>query len=174
MSDYSVIGKRVPSIDGKIKATGEAKFTIDIQLPGMLYGKILRSPYPHAKIVKIDTEKAKRIKGVKAIITGVDIPKVKFGVFANHPDTMDQYGLAIDKTRYIGEEVAAVAAVDEWTAEEALEQISVEYEELPAVFDPEEAMKPGAPLIHENVLGNVSRAPRFHYGDVDQAFREAY
>jgi 4-hydroxybenzoyl-CoA reductase subunit alpha len=174
MSEYSVIGKRVPSIDGKAKATGDAKFTIDLQLPGMLYGKILRSPHPHAKILHINTEKAKRIRGVRAIIMGADVPKVKFGVFTNHPDTMDQYGIAIDKVRYIGEEVAAVAAVDEWTAEEALEQISVEYEELPAVFDPEEAMKPGAPLIHEDVPGNVSRAPRFHYGNIDQAFKEAY
>jgi 4-hydroxybenzoyl-CoA reductase alpha subunit len=174
VSEYSVIGKRVPSIDGKAKATGDAKFTIDLQLPGMLYGKILRSPHPHAKILHIDTEKAKRIRGVRAIITGADVPKVKFGVFTNHPDTMDQYGIAIDKVRYIGEEIAAVAAVDEWTAEEALEQISVEYEELPAVFDSEEAMKPGAPLIHEDVPGNVSRAPRFHYGNIDQAFKEAY
>jgi CO/xanthine dehydrogenase Mo-binding subunit len=101
--EYSVIGKRVPSIDGKAKTTGDAKFTIDLQLPGMLYGKILRSPHPHAKILHIDTEKAKGIRGIKAIITGADVPRVKFAVFADHPDTMDQYGIAIDKVRYIGE-----------------------------------------------------------------------
>lgn len=174
MSDYSVIGKRVPPIDGKSKATGEAKFTVDIQLPGMLYGRILRSPHPHAKILNIDTGKAEKLQGVRAVITRDDVPRVKFGVFTNWPDMLDQYGLAMDKVRYIGEEVAAVAAIDEWTAEEALDLIPVEYEKLPAVFDPEEAMQPGAPLVHEHVKRNVSRAPRFHYGDVDQSFKEAY
>jgi 4-hydroxybenzoyl-CoA reductase subunit alpha len=172
--DYSIIGKRVPPIDGKAKATGEAKFTIDIQLPGMLYGKILRSIYPHARIINIDTEKAKRLRGVRAVITGRDVPKVKFGVFPHRPQTHDQYGLAIEKVRYIGEEVAAVAAVDEWIAQEALELISVDYEELPGVFDPEEAMEPGAPLIHENVEKNASFITGFHFGDVDQGFKEAY
>jgi len=174
MSDYSVIGKRVPPIDGKAKVTGEAKYTTDLQLPGMLFGKILRSPYPHAKILHIDTEKVKALRGVKAVITGENVPKVKFGVFTHLPSTLDQFGLAIDKVRYTGDEVAAVAAIDEWTAEEALQQISVEYEELPAVFDPEEAMKPGAPLIHEHVERNISRAPFFHFGNVDEAFKEAY
>ena len=174
MEDFSVIGKRVPPIDGKAKATGEAKFTVDIQLPGMLYGKILRSPYPHAKILHIDTEKAKRLKGVRTVITREDVPKVKFGPFTHLPQTMDQYGLAMEKIRYIGEEVAAVAAVDEWTAEEALELISVEYEELPAVFDPEEAMKQGAPIIHEHVERNISRESRFQFGDVDEALKEAH
>lgn len=174
MPDYSVIGKRVPPIDGKVKATGAAKFTVDIQLPGMLYGKILRSPYPHARVLHIDTEKAKRLRGVKEVITGKDVPKVKFGVFPHRPQTHDQYCMAVDKVRYIGEEVAAVAAVDEWIAEEALELISVEYEELPAIFDPEEAMKPGAPLVHENVERNISYVARFHFGDMDQGFKEAY
>jgi len=174
VEDYLVIGKRVPPIDGKAKATGEAKFTVDIQLPGMLYGKILRSPYPHAKILHIDTEKAKRLKGVRAVITREDVPKVKFGPFTHLPQTMDQYGLAMEKVRYIGEEVVAVAAVDEWTAEEALELISIEYEELPAVFDPEEAMKQGAPIIHEHVERNISRESRFQFGDVEEAFKDAY
>lgn len=174
MPDYSVIGKRVPPIDGKAKVTGEAKFTVDLQFPGMLYGKILRSPFPHAKILRIDTEKARKLRGVKAVMTGENVPKVKFGVFTHLPQTLDQYGLAMGKARYIGEEVAAVAAVDEWIAEEALDLISVEYEELSAVFDPEEGMKPGAPLVHENVERNISRAPRFHYGDVDQGFQSAY
>lgn len=174
MPDYSVIGKRVPPIDGKPKATGEAKFTVDIQLSGMLYGRILRSPYPHAKILNINAEKAKRLRGVRAVISGRDVPKVKFGVFTHLPQTHDQFGLAMDKVRYIGEEVAAVAAVDEWIAEEALELISVDYEELPTVFEPEEAMQPEAPLIHENVERNISRVARFQFGDVDQAFRDAH
>jgi 4-hydroxybenzoyl-CoA reductase alpha subunit len=174
MSTYSVVGKRTPPIDGRAKVTGEAKFTVDLQVPGMLHGKILRSPHPHAKIVHIDTERARRLKGVKAVLTGHDVPKVKFGVFAHLPRTLDLSALAFDKVRYIGDEVAAVAAADEWVAEEALRLLSVEYEELPAIFDPEEAMKPGAPLIHEQAERNISRDPRFHFGDVDKAFKEAY
>jgi CO/xanthine dehydrogenase Mo-binding subunit len=85
MSDYSVIGKRVPPIDGKAKVTGEAKYTTDLQLPGMLFGKILRSPYPHAKILHIHTEKVKALRGGKAVITGENVPKVKFGVFSHLP-----------------------------------------------------------------------------------------
>lgn len=174
MATYSVVNKRMPPIDGKAKATGEAKFTVDLQLPGMLHGKILRSPHPHARIVRIDAENARKLRGVKAVITGHDVPKVKFGVFAHLPQTLDLYGLAIDKARYIGDEVAAVAAADESIAEEALKLISVEYEQLPAVFDPEEAMKPGAPLVHEHVERNLSRVSRFHFGDVERAFKEAY
>lgn len=174
MSDYSVVGKRVPPVDGKAKATGEAKFTVDLQLPGMLYGRILRSPHPHARVLRIDTDKAMKISGVRTVITGMDMPKRKFGVFTHLPATHDQFGLAIDKVRYIGDEVAAVAAVDPWTAQEALEAICVEYEVLPAVFDAGEAMRPGAPLVHENVEGNISRVSRFQFGDVDQGFKEAY
>ncbi|MBW2609679.1 MAG: molybdopterin-dependent oxidoreductase [Deltaproteobacteria bacterium] len=173
MNDYSVVGKRVPSVDGKPKVTGEAMFTVDIQLPGMLCGKVLRSPYPHAKILNINTDKAERLQGVQAVLTGADLPNKKFGLFTNLPDTHDQTALAIDKVRYIGDEVAAVAATDEWIAEEALDLISVEYEELPPIFDPHEAMKPSAPLIHENVENNISRTARFHHGDVDKAFKEA-
>lgn len=171
---YSVIGKRIPPIDGILKATGAAKFTLDLQLPGMLYGKILRSPYPHAKILRIDTEKAQQLPGVRSIVAGSDSPKVKFGTFMHLPQTHDQYALAIDKVRYIGEEVAAIAAVDEWVAQDALDLISVDYDPLPALFDPVEAMKPEAPLIHEGVEKNTSRVARFHFGDVDKALKEAY
>lgn len=175
MGNYAVIGKRIPPIDGRAKATGEAKFTVDLHLPGMLYGKILRSPFPHARIRGIHTEKAEKIKGVKAILTGVDLPvNKKYSLFTPLPELYDQTALAVDKVRYIGDEVAAVAATDEWTAEEALELIDVEYEELPAVFDPYEAMEPGAPLIHEHAKRNISRAARFHHGDVDKAFAEAH
>lgn len=174
MSDYSVVGKRVPPIDGKAKATGEAKFTVDLQLPGMLYGRILRSPHPHARVLHVDTDKAMKIRGVRTVITGMDMPKRKFGVFTHLPATHDQFGLAIDKVRYIGDEVAAVAAVDPWTAQEALEAICVEYEILPAVFDAGEAMRPGAPLAHESVEGNISRVSRFQFGDVEQGFKGAY
>lgn len=174
MTDYSVVGKRVPPIDGKLKVTGEARFTVDLQLPGMLWGKILRSPYPHAKILRINTERAERLRGVKAILTGADVPEKKFGVFTSLPETQDQTALAIDKVRYIGDEVAAVAAADEWVAEEALSLIDVEYEELPGLFDPSDAMGPGAPLIHESADQNISRLARFQHGDVDKAFESAF
>jgi 4-hydroxybenzoyl-CoA reductase subunit alpha len=137
MTDYALIGKRIPPIDGRPKATGEAKFTVDFQLPGMLYGKILRSPYPHAKILNINTEKAKRLKGVKAVLTGAEVPTKRYSLFTSLPQLHDRLALAVDKVRYIGDEVAAVAATDEWVAEEALDLISVEYEELPPVFDPD-------------------------------------
>jgi len=174
MTDYSVVGKRVPPIDGIPKATGEAKFTVDLQLPGMLYGKVLRSPYPHATIRHINTQKAERLRGVKAVLTGADVPKKKYSLFTSLPHLHDQTALAVDKVRFIGDEVAAVAATDEWIAEEALDLITVEYEELPALFDPHEAMKPGAVLIHEDKERNISRSAHFVHGDVDQAFKAAY
>ena len=173
MVEYSVIGKRIPPIDGKAKATGEAKFTVDIHLPGMLHGKVLRSPLPHARILHIDAEKAKRLPGVRAVLTGADLPSKKFSLFTSLPHLHDQTALAIDKVRFIGDEVVAVAATDEWIAEEALDLITVEYEELPSLFDAHEAMKPGAALIHEHVERNISKTARFHHGDVDKGFKEA-
>jgi len=174
MTDYSLVGKRIPPIDGRPKVTGEAKFTVDFQLPGMLHGKILRSPYPHAKILNINTEKAERLKGVKAVLTGADVPTKRYSLFTSLPELHDQRAMAVDKVRYIGDEVAAVAATDEWVAEEALDLISIEYEELPAIFDPYEALKPDAPLIHEHLENNISRTVRFHHGNVDKAFQEAF
>ncbi len=166
MVKYSVVGHSVPQIDAKERALGVAEFVSDIQLPGMLYGKILRSPHPHARILQIDLSKAKRIRGVKATVTADDTPKIPFG-----PRTEDWTIFAVEKVRFIGDEVAAVAAVDEDTAEEALDLIRVEYEDLPAVFDPVEAMRPGAPLIHDKERNIVSEF-KLNKGDVDRAFRE--
>jgi len=168
--EYSVIGKRIPRIDAPLKATGEAKYTADLSLPGMLYGKSLKSPYPHARILKLDTSKAERLPGVKAVITGWDTKGKKYGFFRS---TMDQTYLPLDKVRFIGEEVAAVAAIDEDIAEEALELIEVEYEELPAVFDPLEAMQPEAPKVHEGVENNICCRRLFNFGDVEKGFQEA-
>lgn len=167
MGEYSVIGKSIPQIDAREQALGLTEFVSDIKLPGMLHGRIVRSPYPHARILNIDISKAKSLPGVKAVATAEDTPKIPFG-----PRTEDWTIMAVDKVRFIGDEVAGVAAVDEDIAEEALDLIRVEYEELPAVFDPLEAMKPGAPLIHakeRNILSefNLTR------GDVDQAFSES-
>ncbi len=195
MQQYSVVGKSIPRVDGSLKATGEAKFTVDIALPGMLYGKILRSPYPHAKILSIDTSKAEALPGVKAVITGKDSGEVRFSFIDTPRYPADQCPLAIDKVRFIGEEVAAVAAVSEDTAQEALGLIEVEYEELPAVFDPEEAMKDGAPRIHDKItpttttawedfgvtrearsydaVNNISNQVLITVGDAEQGFKES-
>ena len=170
MESYSVIGKRSPLVDVSAKATGEAKYTDDLALPGMLCGKLLRSPFPHAKILNIDVSKAKRLVGVKGVTTGLDTPRRKYGLLMKE-SFMDRYPLAIDKVRFVGEEVAAAAAVDEDTALEALDLIRVEYEELPAVFDPEEAMKPGAPSVHEG-KSNAVKSLSIEYGDTE-IFRSA-
>ena len=172
MEKYSVIGKSLPRVDAVVKATGEAKFTVDMAPPRMLYGKILRSPYPHARILNIDTSKAKRLWGVKAVITGNDTLGIKYGTIDVPQYPADKNPLAMDKVRYIGDEVAAVAAVDEDIAEEALDLIEVEYEELPAVFDPEAAMKPDAPKIHDG--GNICARISWDFGDVEKGFKEAY
>jgi len=137
MEELSFVGKSIPRKDGFEKATGRAIYTVDISLPGMLWGKILRSPYPHAKILNIDTSRAEKLPGVKAIITVKDTLGIKHGFVETPRYPPDQYPLAMDRVRYIGEEIAAVAAIDEYVAEEALTLIKVDYEELPAVFDPE-------------------------------------
>ncbi len=169
MVNYAVVGKSVPRKDGAIKVTGQAMFGGDLVLPGMLHGKILRSPYAHAKIISIDASRAKKLPGVRAVVTGKDFPGVKFGFL---PITRDQLPFAVDKARYFGEAVAAVAAADEDTAEEALDLITVEYEELPALLTVHDAMKKGAPLVHDDKPGNVAFAAKYHHGDVDRAFAE--
>jgi len=171
MSEYSIIGKSVPRTDAIPKVTGAAQYAGDVVLPRMLYGKILRSPHPHARILKIDTSKAEKLLGVKAIITGKrDTEGVRYGLF---PGTRDEYALAIDKVRYIGDEVAAVAAVDEDTADDALNLIEVEYEVLPAIYDPLEAMKQGAPQLHDHKPRNKTVVIDTEYGDVAKGFKES-
>jgi len=152
MEQYEYVGKSPIRLDAKSKVTGRAVYIEDIQLRGMLYGKVLRSTYPHARILSIDTSGAEKLPGVKGVVIGADLP------FLHGESLVDEPFLARDKVRYVGEGVAAIAAVDEATAEEALELIKVDYEELPAVFDPIDAAKPEAPLIHEH-LGNYNHAP---------------
>jgi len=180
MTKMAVIGKRVPRVDAREKVTGEAMYAADIKLPRMLVGKIMRSKYPHARIVKIDISAAVNLPGVKAVVTAKDLPpNLRYGHFLK-----DQTSLAVDKVRYIGEPIAAVAAVDEVTADKAVGLIYVEYEELPAVFDPEEAMQLDAPIIHESLAsyvgtwdmikkGNVFAHVKLKRGDVEKGFREA-
>ena len=172
MSKYSVIGTRVRRVDGTEKVTGSAKYTFDLVLPNMLYGKILRSPHPHARILKIDTSKAEKLIGVKAIVTGKDTIGKKQGIWRRFPELCDEEILCRTKVRYIGDAVAAVAAIDEDTAEEALDLIDVEYELLPAVFDPLEAIKEDAPQIHEGVELNININRHIEWGNVDDAWKD--
>lgn len=177
---YSYIGKDIKRIDGTLKVTGYAKFTDDYQMPGMLYVKTKKSPYAHARIMNIDTSKAEALKGVKAIITGKDVPN-RVGLYLE-----DKTFLATDKVRFIGEAVAAVAAESEEIAEEAVELIDVQYEELPAVFNAFDALKEDAPLLHEDLKNynhgsiffpepgtNISNHYKIRKGDVEEGFAEA-
>ncbi|AFM24548.1 aerobic-type carbon monoxide dehydrogenase, large subunit CoxL/CutL-like protein [Desulfomonile tiedjei DSM 6799] len=168
MEEFTAVGKRVPKVDAVSKATGRAQYIQDVKLPGMLYGKILYSKYPHARIVKIDTEKAKSLPGVRVVLTGEDIPAIRMGVYKDNPP------LKAGKVRSYRDEVAAVAATDPEIAEKAIDLIEVTYEALPAVFDPEEAMRPDAPLVHEDHKTNILKMPwSLHYGDVDAAKSDA-
>lgn len=182
MDEYNTIGKRVRKVDALAKATGKARFATDVYLQDMLWAKVLRSPYPHARILSIDTEKAKRLPGVKAVLTAKDVPDARYGALV-----LDMHIFARSKVRYIGESVAAVAAVDEETALKALELIEVDYEELTPVYDPLEAMKPGAPVLHEKLTeyttlfertdqamsGNVNYQAQITKGDVEAGFAES-
>jgi 4-hydroxybenzoyl-CoA reductase subunit alpha len=171
MSDYTFIGKRMPRIDSRAKVMGKAKYTADLKFPGMLVGKVKRSPYAHARILSIDTSKAENLPGVQAVVTGKDTEGVKWGVFSY---TRDQQFIQVEKVRYIGDEVAGVAAVDAETALKALDLIDVEYEELPAVFDPMESMAAETELIHEDFPNNVNIHVHIDTGGVDENFEKAH
>jgi 4-hydroxybenzoyl-CoA reductase alpha subunit len=169
MEEYAVIGKKVPRLDAVNKAMGDLKYVSDLHFPGMLIGKVVRSPLPHAKILNIDISRAVRLSGVKAVITAMDTPRKKFCM---NPAWATNMILQDEKVRYVGDQVAALAAIDEDIALEALSLIQVDYEPLPAVFDPEEAMQPGAPKIHQEENNIALRSTR-KFGDVDKGFREA-
>ncbi|MBI4321907.1 MAG: xanthine dehydrogenase family protein [Chloroflexi bacterium] len=167
MTDLRVVGRPLRRIDALPKALGEARYVADISLPRMLHGKILGSPYPHARIINIDTSRARKIPGVKAIVTCDDTSKVRYG-----PQIPDEQVLATDKVRYVGDQIAAVAAEDAETAEEAVSQVTVEYELLPALCDPDTATADGATLIHQ-AANNIAAKFEIVRGDVDAAFRKA-
>ena len=179
MGDLDYVGKRILRKDGPEKVTGKAIYSVDIQLGGKLVGRILRSPHAHARILNIDTRRALQVPGVKAIIMAKDTHGIKHGFVETPRYPADQYPLAMDKVRFVGEEVAAVAATDVYAADEALELIDVTYEVLPAVFDPEEAMLPGAPEIHpthpkvKEGLLNIGGKTTSAWGDVEAGFQEA-
>ena len=173
MEQFTIVGKDIPRNDALAKARGAAIYTDDMKLPGMLYGTILRSPLAHARILNIDTSRAKALPGVKSVITGQDIPKVKYGNWRLFADTQDEYALAMDKVRFIGDEVAAVAAVDKDTAREALELIDVEYEELQGVYDVDSSTAEDAPTIHDYCPNNISVNRKIQYGDLEQGFAQS-
>ena len=163
------IGARTPLVDGIEKVTGKAKYTADLPAADALVGKILRSPIAHGRILSIDTSAAEALKGVICVATGADTP-VPFGVL---PIAENEYPLANGKVRYRGDPVAAVAAVDEATAQRALDLIRVEYEELPAYFEPRKAMEPGAALLHDDKPGNLLREVHHEFGDMEAGFAAA-
>ena len=164
--DY--IGKNVRRIDSPSKVAGRLKYAGDMIMPGMLHVQVLRSPHAHARIVSIDTSAAEAIEGVEGVITSADVPgEDGFGVFVN-----DQPIMARGKVRYVGEAVAAVAAQDVATAKRALNAIKVVYEPLPAVFDPDEAMRAGAPVLHDYAPDNVTKHIPIRVGDVEKGFSE--
>jgi 4-hydroxybenzoyl-CoA reductase alpha subunit len=167
--ELSRLGRRSRRIDGHRMSTGAEIYTDDIVLPGMLHGKILRSPHAHARILSIDASAAEAMEGVHAVIVGQDMP-LAYGII---PWTRDEHALALDKVRFIGDAIAAVAAVDEDTANEALDRIAVEYEILPPIFEAEDALEPSDHPIHEPKKegrnGNVTKHVHLEFGEVDAA-----
>lgn len=180
MQKYSSIGKPTPRIEGPQKVSGQATYSADRILPGMIWGKAVRSPVPHARIVTIDTSRAESCPGVLAVLTAKDLPNVLVG-----RRLRDMPMLASERVRFIGEKVAVVAAEDPQVAEEAAALIDVEYEELAAIFDPVAAMQEGPPLLHEKLasyanlpqppsqLPNVHSELHFAIGNVDDGFHRA-
>jgi CO/xanthine dehydrogenase Mo-binding subunit len=178
--DLKVVGCRISRVDGSDKVSGNTVYTADVQLPGMLWGKCLRSPYAHARILSINTEPAKKVKSVRAVLTAADLPDKRVGL-----SLQDTPLLAIGKVRFIGEKVVAVAAEDPDAAEEALSAVEIEYQELPGVFDAGQAMTRGAPLVHEDLatyagfkapdddIPNVFAMQKWTAGDTSTGFDEA-
>ncbi|HLH62478.1 MAG TPA: molybdopterin cofactor-binding domain-containing protein [Ktedonobacteraceae bacterium] len=167
---YKIIGTPRPKVDAYSKVTGRALYADDIMLPRMLYGRLVRSPHPHARILSIDTHKALELPGVIAIITGEDLPQ-KYGIL---PSSQDEYALAIDKVRYVGDPVVAIAALDPDILDEAAKLIHVEYEVLPALMSIDEALAhPEVKINDEARIGNIHKAVSYEFGEVEAGFAEA-
>ena len=197
--EYNVVGTRPIRHDGADKVMGRARYAADIHLPGMLHGKILRSPHAHARIKKIDATRALALTGVEAVVTGMDLPDISAEVADLEEGANVNYGfysrnvLAREKALYLGHAIAAVAAISPALAEQALELIDVEYEILVPVLDADSAMKEGAPLVHERLLSldspalrpggyssgavgdnsNIANHFEFKLGDPEQGFKQA-
>src|SRR5689334_12250142 len=165
-----VVGKPLRKVDARAKCTGQTRFADDIVLPRMLFAKLLRSSVPHALIKNIDTSKALKLPGVFAIITGKDLP-IPYGIL---PVSEDEHALCIDKVRFIGDPVAAIAAIDEDTAFDAMDLIDVEYEKLQQIASIDDALEISTPRIHDyGESGNVHKKVALEFGDVEGGFNEA-
>src|SRR5437899_2734388 len=178
----SVVGKDVPKIEAVGKATGTLRYTSDIFFPNMLYAKILRSPYAHARVKRIDTSKAQKLQGVKSVLTFKDVPQEPYGLddLGDPANAIRDKHILEETARYVGDRIAVVAANDIETCQKALEMIDVEYEELPAVFEVGEALKSGAPRVHDYyVVGgrrieprnNIATVTNHGEGDVEMGFK---
>jgi 4-hydroxybenzoyl-CoA reductase subunit alpha len=168
---FSVVGQPLPKIDAWGKVTGDTRYADDLVLPRMAFGKLLRSPHAHARITRVDTTLAKAVPGVYAVITGADLPRVKFGIL---PVSQDEEALCTDKVRMVGDPVAAVAAIDEETADRACRLIQVDYEPLPALMSIQESLAHPEVRIHEYGDGpNVHKNVALQFGDVEAAFAAA-
>ena len=168
--DLRVVGQPLPKVDAAAKVTGQTLFADDIELPRMAYAKLLRSPHPHARIRRLDVSKAAALPGVLATLVGAELP-IPFGIL---PVSQDEHALALDKVRFVGDPVAAVAAVDEETAEAACRLVEVDYEVLPDLMSMDEALARPEARIHEyGPRGNVHKEVSFDFGDVEEGFREA-
>src|SRR6202521_1125642 len=165
--ELSIVGKPLIKPDAFSKVSGQTKFADDIALPRMLYGRILRSPHPHARILRVDTSRARAHPGVLAVLTGDDLP-IKFGIL---PVSQDEEALAREKVRYVGDPIAAVAATDEWIADEALELIEVQFQELPQFMSIDDAIAGGGEPMHG--AANVHKPVALECGDTDEAMRSA-
>ena len=167
---YHIIGTPRPKVDAYGKVTGRALYADDIMLPRMVYGRLLRSPHPHARILSVDTRKALELRGVLAVLTGEDLPQ-KFGIL---PSSQDEYALAIGKVRYVGDPVAAVAALDPDILDEAMKLIEVEYEVLPALMSIDEALAHPEVKINDDArTDNIHKAVSYEFGDMEAGFAAA-
>jgi 4-hydroxybenzoyl-CoA reductase alpha subunit len=167
----AVVGHRLPKVDAWAKVTGETRFADDLVLPRMAYARILRAAHPHARILGVDTSRAAAVPGVYAVITGREFPPVRFGIM---PVSQDEEPLCVDKVRFVGDPVAAVAAADEETAERAMRLIEVRYEPFEPLLSIEDALREGTHRIHEYGEGhNIHKLVSLEFGDVEEGFREA-
>ena len=169
MKEYSVVNTRLPRVDARVKATGEARYTDDLSMPGTLYGALLQSPLAYAKIVNVDVSAAKKLVGVKEVVTAKEASPIRFGL---SPARYDETMYCSEKARYIGDEIAAVAAVDLETALEAISLIKVDYEELPVYLDINDAMAEGAVAIHADFPNNIGAEVHQEFGNVEEGFKE--
>src|SRR5262245_17966597 len=167
---FSVVGAPLPKVDAIGKVTGRALYADDLMLPRMLYGKLLRSPHPHARVLAVDVSRALELAGVLAAITGAELPQ-KFGIL---PSSQDEVALAVDKVRYVGDPIAAVAATDPDIVEEAVKYIYVKYEVLPVLMSIEEALDHPEVKINDDArIGNIHKAVAFEFGDMAAGFAAA-